>query len=87
MLPDKPGKVDLANKADSASEALVIDNANEAGANEADEATDATGVDEADVVNKPGEADEAKVHEANKAADEADAKANEGYESKSFQGR
>jgi hypothetical protein len=86
-VANKPGKADLANKADSVKEALVIGDTNEAGINEANEATDATGANEADVVDKPGEADKAKAHKANKAANEADAEANKDYESKSCQGR
>jgi hypothetical protein len=54
-------KADLANKADSADEALVIDNTNEAGANEAGKATDATGADEVNVVKNPSKADEAEA--------------------------
>ncbi len=54
-------KGELANKADLADEALVIDEANGAGANQADEVSDATGANEADVINKPGKADKAKA--------------------------
>ncbi len=80
-VADMPGEADLANKAESACEAFVIANANEAGANEAYKATDAAEVDEADVVNKPGKADKAKAHKANKAVNIADPKANKDYES------
>ncbi len=52
---------ELANKADSADEALVIDDANKAGAYEADEATDVTGANEANVIDKPSKADKAKA--------------------------
>ncbi len=41
----------------------------------------------ADMAVKPGEADKAKADKANEAANEADAKANKDYESKSCQGR
>ncbi len=71
---------------DKAIDATEADKAKVTEANKANDAVIPAEANEANAVSEPGKADEAKVHKANEAANEADAKADKGYESKSFRG-